>query len=83
MIAFARRNGREAVIVAVGCHFSRFTDGGRKWPRNAGWRASLVADGFGSITDLLVPSRRFPENEIPVAELFATMPFAVLHAVCA
>src|SRR5260370_1012868 len=81
VLAFARCRGREAVIVAVGRQFCRFTHEGRDWPRNAGWRASLVPDAFGSITDLLVPARSLAKNEIPVADLFATMPFAVLHAV--
>ncbi|HEX9324209.1 MAG TPA: malto-oligosyltrehalose synthase [Xanthobacteraceae bacterium] len=81
VLAFARSRGREAVIVAVGRQFSRFTDGGREWPRGAAWRASLVSDGLGSMTDLLVPGRSFPDSEIPVVDLFATMPFAVLHAV--
>ena len=79
VLAFARRRGREALIVAVGRHFCRFTDGGRRWPRGAAWHAHLVADGFGSIRDLLVP-RDFSRREIPLAELFATMPFAVLLA---
>jgi (1->4)-alpha-D-glucan 1-alpha-D-glucosylmutase len=81
VLAFARCRGREAVIVAVGRRFGRFTDGGREWPRNGGWRASLMPNGFASMTDLLVPTRSFPGTEIPVADLFATMPFAVLHAI--
>lgn len=83
VLAFARCHGREAVIVAVGRQFFRFTHDGREWPRAAGWRASLVLSGFGSIKDLLVRGRSFAENEIPVADLFATLPFAVLQAVSA
>jgi (1->4)-alpha-D-glucan 1-alpha-D-glucosylmutase len=81
VLAFTRCHRREAVIVAVGRQFRSFTHDGREWPRNAGWRATLVPSGFASIKDLLVPARSFAENEIPVADLFATMPFAVLHAV--
>jgi (1->4)-alpha-D-glucan 1-alpha-D-glucosylmutase len=81
VLAFARCHRREAVIVAVGRQFRRFTHDGSEWPRAASWRASLVPSGFASIKDLLVPGRSFAENEIPVADLFATMPFAVLHAV--
>jgi len=81
VLAFARCRGREAVIVAVGRQFCRFTHDGREWPQAASWRASLVPSGFGSIKDLLVPGRSFAGNEISVADLFAPMPLAVLHAV--
>jgi (1->4)-alpha-D-glucan 1-alpha-D-glucosylmutase len=81
VLAFARRHGSEAVIVAVGRYFCRLADGGREWPCGARWRASLVTTDLGSITDLLVGARSFPQSEIPVADLFATMPFAVLRAV--
>jgi maltooligosyltrehalose synthase len=81
VVAFARSRGSAAVIVAVGRHFSRFTNGGREWPCGGRWRASLVTNGFGPVGDLLVKTRSFPGNEIPVADLFATMPFAVLRPV--
>jgi (1->4)-alpha-D-glucan 1-alpha-D-glucosylmutase len=80
VLAFARCRGTEAVIVAIGRHFCGFTDGGRDWPRAASWRACLVPSGFGSITDLLVPARSLPDDQISVSDLFATLPLAVLHA---
>ena len=81
VLAFARRQGRDAVIVAVGRHFGGCTEGGREWPRATSWRASLVPSGFDSITDLLGPARSLPDDQIPVSDLFATLPVAVLHAV--
>jgi (1->4)-alpha-D-glucan 1-alpha-D-glucosylmutase len=69
------------VIVAVGRHFCPFTDGGREWPSGAGWRACLVLDGFQSVASLLGSARSFSGSEIPVADLFATVPVAILHAV--
>jgi len=81
VLAFARCHRREAVIVVVGRQFRRFTHDGREWPQAASWRACLMPSGFASIKDLLVPARSFPESEIPVADLFATTPFAVLRAV--
>jgi (1->4)-alpha-D-glucan 1-alpha-D-glucosylmutase len=80
VLAFRRYRGRDAVIVVVGRHFGRFTDGGRAWPRGADWRASLLCGGLGPLRDLLASGRSFSQAEIPVAKLFATMPFAVLHA---
>src|SRR5262249_22542339 len=71
----------QAIIVAVGRHFSRFTNGGREWPRSQGWHATLVPDGFGSIRDLLGSARPRLDREIPVADLFANVPAAVLGAV--
>jgi (1->4)-alpha-D-glucan 1-alpha-D-glucosylmutase len=81
VVAFARRRGREAVIVAVGRHFCPLTGGGREWPSGTSWRASLVPDGFQSVTSLLGLARSFSSSEIPVADLFATVPVAVLLAV--
>jgi len=81
VIAFSRCLEGQAVIVAVGRHFSRFTNGGREWPRAQGWHATLVPDGFGSMRDLLGSARPRPDREIPVADLFANVPAAVLGAV--
>jgi len=80
VLAFMRCHGREAVIAAVGRHFGRFTNAGREWPRGADWHACLLADGMREMTDLLAPGRCFSGPGIAVADLFAVMPFAVLHA---
>jgi (1->4)-alpha-D-glucan 1-alpha-D-glucosylmutase len=81
VVAFSRCHEGQAIIVAVGRHFSRFTHGGREWPRADGWHATLAPEGFGSIRDLLGSVRQYPDREIPVANLFGTLPVAVLHAV--
>jgi len=80
VVAFSRCHEGQAIIVAVGRHFSRFTNGGREWPRAQGWRATLVPDGFGSIRDLLGSARPRLDREISVADLFANVPAAVLGA---
>jgi (1->4)-alpha-D-glucan 1-alpha-D-glucosylmutase len=81
VLAFARSHQDECVIVAVGRLFGRLTRGGREWPRAGDWRAAILPDGFGSLRDLLAPDRIFREDEIPVGDLFSTLPVALLHAV--
>src|SRR5439155_5687416 len=46
VLAFAREDGRNAVIVAVGRLFARASDGGRRLPVGTDWNATLSIDGF-------------------------------------
>ena len=73
VIAFARRNGRDAAIVVVGRALARFSDSGRAWPRAEAFDATVqlggyAADGFEGAT------------ELPVSSLFAQLPVAVVKA---
>ncbi len=73
IIAFARRRGREAAIVAVGKSFAPLTQGGRNWPYADGFDAAIAAkgysvEGFGGVV------------ELPVAGVFKNLPVAVLKA---
>lgn len=45
IVAFAREYQQDAVIVAVGKHFSRLTDGGRHWPDRS-WNAELNLEAY-------------------------------------
>jgi (1->4)-alpha-D-glucan 1-alpha-D-glucosylmutase len=74
VVAFARRRGKEACIVAVARHFAAFTDGGRNWPRSAAFEGALNLRGFS------LENTQASEEELPLAALFSEMPVAVLKA---
>jgi (1->4)-alpha-D-glucan 1-alpha-D-glucosylmutase len=75
VIAFARRHGREAVIVAVARSFAAFSQGGRAWPRADALDATLDASGYSveSLADA-------DTTRLRVSELFRHLPVAVLKA---
>jgi (1->4)-alpha-D-glucan 1-alpha-D-glucosylmutase len=73
VIAFARRRGKDACIVAVARHFAAFTDGGRDWPRSAAFEGALDLRGFA-------PEGMQDADELPLWALFPEMPVAVLKA---
>jgi len=81
VVAFARVAGRDAVVVAVGRHFARATDGGRHWPLGAQWDAELVLDGFSSLRDRLHADASVTGPKLPVGSLFETLPVALLRAI--
>jgi (1->4)-alpha-D-glucan 1-alpha-D-glucosylmutase len=74
VIAFARRRGRDACIVAVACHFAAFTDGGRDWPRSATFEGELGLRGFAP------EGMQAGTEELPLWALFPEIPVAVLKA---
>ncbi|MGJ4928795.1 malto-oligosyltrehalose synthase [Bradyrhizobium sp. HKCCYLS2038] len=72
VIAFARRRGREAVIVVAARTLAPFTDSGRVWPH---------ADTFDAAVQ--VPSYAAPEirdGALPVSSLFTHLPGALITA---
>ncbi|GKQ54695.1 malto-oligosyltrehalose synthase [Bradyrhizobium sp. Ce-3] len=71
VIAFARRHGREAVIVAVAKSFAPFTQGGRSWPRGDAFEGEIELAGYA------LPGGG---SKIQLATLFAKLPVAVLKA---
>jgi (1->4)-alpha-D-glucan 1-alpha-D-glucosylmutase len=74
VIAFARRHGREATVVAVVRGTAPFTQAGRAWPRMEQLEGSIKLQGL-SLEDENAGLR-----EIPLASLFAVLPVAVLKA---
>jgi (1->4)-alpha-D-glucan 1-alpha-D-glucosylmutase len=81
IVAFARGNGRENIIVVVGRLFGRCTDNGRSWPSKDAWQGTAVmTDGFSSIRPLLAPGPVLNNAQILISELFDAVPIAVLHA---
>jgi (1->4)-alpha-D-glucan 1-alpha-D-glucosylmutase len=74
VVAFARRRGKDACIVAVARHFVAFTDGGRDWPRSAAFEGALNLRGFA------LENTQANKEELPLSALFSEMPVAVLKA---
>ena len=76
VIAFARRRGREAAIIAVAKSFVPLSQGGRAWPRPEAFDGALQIKGYavegihgeGSAT------------ELRLSTLFRQLPVAVLKA---
>jgi (1->4)-alpha-D-glucan 1-alpha-D-glucosylmutase len=71
VIAFARRRGRDAAIVAVAKSCAAFTGGGRTWPR---------ADAFDGAIDIKGYRMDGGVSELRLSALFQHLPVAVLKA---
>jgi (1->4)-alpha-D-glucan 1-alpha-D-glucosylmutase len=71
VIAFARRRGRDAAIVAVAKSCAAFTQGGRTWPR---------ADAFDGAIDIKGYRMDGGAAELRLSALFRYLPVAVLKA---
>jgi (1->4)-alpha-D-glucan 1-alpha-D-glucosylmutase len=71
VIAFARRRGRDAAIVAVAKSCAAFTGGGRTWPR---------ADAFDGAIDIKGYRMDGGASELRLSALFQHLPVAVLKA---
>jgi (1->4)-alpha-D-glucan 1-alpha-D-glucosylmutase len=72
VIAFARRHGGDAVIVAVGKSLAPLTQGGRVWPDAKAYDGAIVMKGY-SVEGI-------GGNELPLADAFKHLPAAVLKA---
>lgn len=72
VVAFARRHGRAAVIVAVGRHFAPFTQAGREWPALDGADATIDVTGYN------VPG--LAGNDLPLAQALRGFPASVIPA---
>jgi len=75
VIAFARRKGRDAAIVAVARLFAPFSQGGRAWPDAASFDATLDLNGYS--VDGLAGAEA---GTLRVSELFKHLPVTVMKA---
>ena len=75
VIAFARRRGGDAAIVAVAKSFAAFSQGGRVWPLPESYDASLDVGGYAveGFADA-------DASELRLSDLFRHLPAAVLKA---
>jgi (1->4)-alpha-D-glucan 1-alpha-D-glucosylmutase len=72
IVAFVRRRGRSAAIVAVARQFAPFTKAGREWPTFDDFEATIDLTGYS------VPG--LAGNELPLARAFRDGPAAVIAA---
>ena len=78
-MAFRRFAGRDHVVVAVGRHFARMTDGGQRWP-DRNWQAELNLDRRDrhGLRDALGGDGAECQS-LEISRLFAALPVAVLR----
>jgi (1->4)-alpha-D-glucan 1-alpha-D-glucosylmutase len=72
VIAFARRHGGDAAIIAIGTSLAPLTQGGRAWPNADAYDGAIITRGY-SVEGI-------SGNEFPLAEAFKTLPAAVRTA---
>jgi (1->4)-alpha-D-glucan 1-alpha-D-glucosylmutase len=75
IIAFARRKGRDAAVIAVAKALAPFAQSGRVWPDTASFDATLDLSGYAV--------EGFAQADVAmlrVAELFGHLPVVVLKA---
>ncbi|MGH9697369.1 MAG: malto-oligosyltrehalose synthase, partial [Bryobacteraceae bacterium] len=75
VIAFARRRGRDAAIVAVAKSFAAFSQGGRAWPQAESYDAALNVSGY-SVEGFADADA----TQLRLSNLFTHVPAAVLKA---
>jgi (1->4)-alpha-D-glucan 1-alpha-D-glucosylmutase len=76
VIAFARRRGRDAAIVAVARTFASMTQGGRVWPRGENYDGAIRLSGY-AVEGI---GRETAANELRLSALFKHLPATVLKA---
>jgi (1->4)-alpha-D-glucan 1-alpha-D-glucosylmutase len=76
VIAFARRLGRDAVIIAVAKSFAAFSQGGRVWPRAEAFDGALNLKGYS----LEGMGHDAGATEVRLSALFLHLPAVVLKA---
>jgi (1->4)-alpha-D-glucan 1-alpha-D-glucosylmutase len=74
VIAFARRRGKDAAIVAVARHFAPFSQAGRIWPSAAPFDAEIDLDG------LAIDGVGEASKALEASSLFQLLPVTVLKA---
>jgi (1->4)-alpha-D-glucan 1-alpha-D-glucosylmutase len=74
VIAFARRRGKSAAIVALGRWFAPFTQAGRIWPKADALDATIRVQGYA------IEGDADAGTEIRVSSLFQQLPVAVSKA---
>jgi (1->4)-alpha-D-glucan 1-alpha-D-glucosylmutase len=77
VIAFARRRGRDAAIIAVAKSFAAFSQGGRAWPGADAFDGALNVSGY-CVQD--IGGGKADAAELRLSALFQHLPAAVLKA---
>jgi (1->4)-alpha-D-glucan 1-alpha-D-glucosylmutase len=76
VIAYARRHGRDAAIVAVSRSLAPLSDAGRVWPGAGAYQGAIVTTGY-TVDDA---QKTNGASELPLANLFQHMPVAIRRA---
>ncbi|WP_375411676.1 malto-oligosyltrehalose synthase [uncultured Bradyrhizobium sp.] len=76
VIAFARRHGRQAAIVAVGKSFAPLSQGGRVWPAEGSYDGAVMVKGY-TVEGI---NGEKGAVKLPLSEIFRHLPVAVLKA---
>jgi (1->4)-alpha-D-glucan 1-alpha-D-glucosylmutase len=76
VIAFARRRGRDAAIIAVAKSFASMSQGGRIWPRGESYDGAIRLSGY-SVQGI---GHETGANALSLSALFHHLPAAVLKA---
>jgi (1->4)-alpha-D-glucan 1-alpha-D-glucosylmutase len=79
VVAFGRSAGPDAVAVVVARHFSRLTDGGRRWPDTFALDAAVATEGLTDGRNWLAPGAPLEAGVSAVPQLLAGLPVAALH----
>jgi len=80
IVAFARVGERGAVIVVTGRLFGRATQKGVRWPPAQAWNASVLAEGFSHMRNVLSAGKTIAGPRLAAADLFDVLPLAVVQA---
>jgi (1->4)-alpha-D-glucan 1-alpha-D-glucosylmutase len=80
VIAFARRHGRDAVIIAVAKSFAAFSQGGRVWPRPEAFDGALDLKGYSVEGMGEGMGHEAGATELRLSTLFMQLPAVVLKA---
>jgi (1->4)-alpha-D-glucan 1-alpha-D-glucosylmutase len=75
VIAFARRRGRDAAVIAVAKSFAVFSQSGRAWPRAEAFDGALDVSGYS-----VAGFAEADATELRLSDLFRHLPAAVLKA---
>jgi (1->4)-alpha-D-glucan 1-alpha-D-glucosylmutase len=82
VLAFARSSPPDAAIVVAARLMRGASDGGRRWPKGEAWKGSVAVEGFSSLHNGLTGAKVQQLPSVPLSELFAQIPVAVLQAKC-
>ena len=80
LVAFARLDERDAIIVVTGRLFGRATQNAARWPPAQAWNASVLAEGFSQIRNVLAAGKTMAGPRLAAADLFNALPIAVMQA---
>jgi (1->4)-alpha-D-glucan 1-alpha-D-glucosylmutase len=80
VLAYARVNGRNAVIVAVARLFGRASEFGRRWPSPGTWNANIDCTSFHSMRSAFNGQSMEVDANAPLGRWFEHLPLAIFTA---